>query len=226
MAELSENGTRWGLRLLAVALAIFAWFFFSFEDRERLAETTVEPFVQYNPPRGFTILNPQEKVRVQIRGAPSRISTINPFQVSVMVDLSDSSEPGTVEARLGPENVDLPAGLEVVSIQPNLLPLTIDRVVEEFKPVYARLVGEPAAGAIAQEPDVQPPRALVRGPASRLRQVLSLTTTPVRLDGHALDFQEDAVVVSPDPLVTVLHPVVVKVSVPMEIPGTGSSEDP
>lgn len=223
MAELSENGTRWGLRTLALALAILAWFFFSFEDRERLAETTLEPLVNYNPPRGFTILNPEERVRVQVSGSPSRISTINPFQVSVMVDLSDNTEAGTVEALLGAENVDLPEGIEFVSITPNLLALTLDEVVEDLKPVDVRLVGEPAAGAIAQTPEVLPPRVLVRGPRSRLSQVQALTTSPVSLDGHALDFEEPVAVVSPDPLVTILQPVVVTVRVPMEIPEIGNS---
>ena len=225
MAELTENGARWGLRLLAVALAILAWFFFSFEERERLAETTVEDFVQYNPPRDHMILNPQEKVRVQVKGPPSRIANLNPFQIAVVVDLSDS-EAGTMEVSLGPENVDLPDGLEVVSIQPSLFPLTLDRIVKEFKPVDVDLTGEPAAGAIALTPVVTPPRILVRGPESHVRQVLALSTTPVNLDGHALDFVETAAVVSPDPLVTVLQPVVVTVRVPMEIPSTGNSENP
>ena len=73
---------------------------------------------------------------------------------------------------------------------------------------------------------VTPPRILVRGPESHVRQVLALSTTPVSLDGHALDFVETAAVVSSDPLVTVLQPVVVTVSVPMEIPSTGNSESP
>ncbi len=217
---MSSGGT-WGLRLLALALAILAWFFVSVGDRERRSETLVEPFVQYNTPRNLTILNPQEKVRVQVRGPTSKISSLNPFQINVVVDLR-GAEPGTSEVALGPENVVLPDGLEVVSIQPNLLPISIDRVVTEMKPVEARLTGEPAAGAIAQKPEVFPPLVLVSGPESRLNEITALATTPVRLTGHALDFEEQAAVVSPDPQVKVLQPAVVTIRVPMEIPNTAA----
>ncbi len=220
----ADNGT-WALRLLALALAVGAWFFVSVGERERRSETLVEPFVQYNTPRNLTILNPQEKVRVQVRGPTSKISNLNPFQINVVVDLR-SAAPGTAEVNLGPENVVLPDGLEVVSIQPNLLPITLDRVVTEMKPVEPRLTGEPAAGAIVQNPEVFPPLVLVSGPESRLSELTALTTTPVRLTGHALDFEEQAAVVSPDPQVKVLQPAVVTVKVPMQIPNTGTPGGP
>ena len=62
-------------------------------------------------------------------------------------------------------------------------------------PITPRLTGEPAAGALTQEALVQPPTALVRGPESRIDQMPSLTTTPISLDGHALDFEERAGVI-------------------------------
>jgi hypothetical protein len=44
----------------------------------------------------------------------------------------------------------------------------------------------------------------------------------VDLTGHALDFQEQAAVLPPDPLVNVVQPAVVTVRILMEIPGTES----
>jgi len=140
--------------------------------------------------------------------------------VSVVVDLRDQTE-GTLEVALGARNVSAPDGLEFISIEPNLIPLQIDRVTAEMKPVDANLTGEPAAGAVAQTPEVIPASVLVNGPVSRLSQIAALTTTPVKLDGHALDFEETVAVVSPDPLVRVQQPAVVTVRVPLQIPGSG-----
>jgi len=48
-----------------------------------------------------------------------------------------------------------------------------------------------------------------------------LTTTPIDLTGHALDFKEQVAVVSPDPLVKVVQPSVVTVQVPLKVPQAG-----
>lgn len=213
-----EARTRWALRLLAAGLALAAWFFVSWTGRERVTETTVEPFIQYNPPPGHTVLNPVLKARLRLRGPSSRISGLNPLQVNVVVDLRNEVA-GTVEVPLGTANVVAPQDLDLVSIEPNVLPLQIDRVLTEMRPVEARLVGEPAAGAIAQSPEVVPPSVLVTGPESILRQIPALYTAPISLDGHALDFEERVLVASPNPQVSVNQPVV-SVRVPMQIPNT------
>ena len=220
---MSPFTSNWGLRLLALALAILAWFILSVGQREQVGEQTIEPFVTYRPPDNYVILNPAEKVRLRVRGPASRIATLNPIQVSVRVDLRDKQR-GTHEVALGPANVALPEGLEVVSIDPNILTLQLDREISQLKPIDALLTGEPAAGAIAQEPSVVPLQALVRGPESRVNQLAALTTQPVTLDGHALDFDQQAAVISPDPLVRVVEPSVVTVKVRLDIPNTPPAE--
>ena len=54
----------WGLRVLALGLAIGLWFNFSFEAREAPAERLVEAPVSYNRPRGFIVLDPLPSVNV------------------------------------------------------------------------------------------------------------------------------------------------------------------
>ena len=72
---------------------------------------------------------------------------------------------------------------------------------------------------------MKPSTALVRGPESRINEMGSLTTTPISLDGQALDFWEDAGVISEDPTIQVLDPRPVRVTIQMLIPeaGEGSS---
>lgn len=222
---MTEKRTIWVLRAVALALAVASWVFITSERTEgttETVETTIEPSIQYNNPVGndLIVLNPVLRAQVRLRGATSLISALNPAQVSIVVDLREA-QLGSFEVPLGPRNVVRPQGLDVLLIEPNLLQLEVDRVTSEVKPVIPRLDGEPAAGAVALTPEVVPPAVLVRGPESILAEIDSLTTRPVLLDGHALEFEERVVVVSPSPLVQIVEPGIVTVVVPLEIPNTG-----
>lgn len=213
----------WGLRLLAVALAITAWFVFSIEKREQLSEKVIEATIRYDNFPGLIVVERQESVRVGVRGTVSKMRTLNPFSVDVSVELSNPDK-GVFEVPLTSDNVFLPEGLEVVSIEPNIIRVKLDREAAQLLPVLARLEGEPAAGAKVQFAEVVPSNVLVRGPEDVVRSIGTLSTTPVNLTGHALNFQEQAAVLPPDPLITVVQPAVVNVRVRMEIPGPEPEE--
>jgi YbbR domain-containing protein len=206
------------LRTIAIALAILLWLFVTLERRgERPAEKVVEATVTYNPPPGMMILDPQGQVRVRLRGSDRAIRRINPFQVDVQVIVPASHE-GAVEVSLHPENVMMPEGLEVVSIEPNRLKLHVDQVVRRLLPVEVPLVGEPAAGAaLGGPPQPTPDEVLVSGPSKLVGALRSVRTNPISLDSHAFDFTESTLLISPDPLLQ-LQTQVVSVSVPMQQP--------
>jgi YbbR domain-containing protein len=213
----SERASLWGLRLLALAIAVVLWFFGSVEKRERASEKVVEANITYSTPSGTVILDPVQTVRVRLRGRTSKIRNLNPFVVDVLVVIPEGRH-GSLDVHLGPENVIAPEDLEVVSVDPNLLQLHLDREVSVMLPVLPRLAGEPAAGAVVGTIEVSPERVLVNGPESTLRRVRTLSTSPINLSGHALDFVESAAVLAPDPLIKVVQPSVVSVRVPMQPP--------
>lgn len=215
---MSERIGLWGLRLLALLLAIALWFWAAVESRERQLERVVDVAVTYDAPRGLIVLNPVQSVKVRLRGSESRLRTLNVGSLDV-VARPPGGELGLVEFHLGPEDVARPADLEVVSIEPNSLRLQIDREASRLVPVRVRLTGEPAAGSVPESAQPVPEAVLVTGPESRLRGLTVLSTGPVSLDGHALDFEEATIVVSPDPLVRVVDPSVVTVRVQLAQPG-------
>jgi YbbR domain-containing protein len=225
----SERTSRWRLRLVALLIAVVAWVSVTLENRgRRLAEKQIDANVTYNTRRGLAILQPVERVSVRLRGRTQQIRNLNPLVVDVLVDLSEA-EPGAVEVQLGPQNVFMPEGLEVLSIDPNVVRLTLDRQVSRLVRVNARLTGAPAGNAtIAGPVEVIPDRVLVSGPESRLSRLAALPTNPVSLDGHTADFAESAAVISPDPLVQIGQPSVVTVRVPLRVPnadGDGAGTD-
>lgn len=214
---------RWGLRLLAVTLALVAWFAFSVEKRELLSEKVFEATVRYENYPGLVILGRVESVRIGVRGPVSRVRSLNPLQIDVFVEVPEPAK-GVFEVPLSAENVFLPQDLEVVSIEPNVIPVELDRQVDHLLGVRARLEGEAAAGAVVMDPEILPPMVLVRGPQSKIDEAGVLTTTPIDLTGHALDFETQARVVSPDPLISVVQPAFVTVRIRLKIPGTGNGE--
>jgi len=216
---MSEALRTWGLRALALAIALALWFSVSLEDRQEMSERLVEAGVSYNRPRGLLILDPEQTVRVRLRGGSKQIRELNPFQVNVQVDLERTS-PGTFSVNLGPEDVLAPRGLQVVSVEPNAIQVELDRETTQRLPVVPKLVGEPAAGSVVDELEVFPNQVLVSGPESLLQRTASLETIPIHLDGHALSFEVEVPVVPPDPLIQIVQPSRVTVRIPLRQPGT------
>jgi YbbR domain-containing protein len=213
---MSETDRTWGLRLLALGIAVGLWFNFSFQAREAPSERLVEASVSYNRPRGYVVLNPIPSLNVRLRGSSKAIRRLTPFQVSVQVDLAQKQE-GTFYVALGPENVLIPENFELVSIEPsNTIRVELEKEVTQSMPVVAKIIGEPAAGSTLQEPEVLPNQVLVSGPTSLLRRYPTLSTAAVDLTGHALTFEETVAVQAPDPLIQVVQPSRVTVRVPLQ----------
>ncbi len=210
----------WGLRLFAVSLAAVVWFATSFVKRERQSEKLIDATVTYNPSRGIIILDPIQLVKVRLRGPDRQIRTLAPHVVDVVIEVSGDAI-GIREVQLDEKNVLRPEGLQVVAIEPNSIPLRLDRERSQMLRVSPRLVGEPAAGAEPLSPISDPEMVLVAGPESLLAGLTAVTTSPISLDGHALTFRQTVSVVPPDPLVRIVQPSVVTVEVPMQFPAFG-----
>jgi YbbR domain-containing protein len=213
----NEWARSWGLRLLALGIAIGIWFNASVEDRLVSSEKVVEASVSYNRPHGFLVINQVPNVNVRLTGSKKAIRQLIPYMVNVQVELSQR-QVGLVSVPLTPENVLVPNGLEVVSIEPNTVQVDLEREVAQRLPVVPKLTGEPAAGSTVGEPEVFPNQVLVSGPETMLARIDSLSTRPISLDGHALSFEESVEVLSPDPLIQISQPTKVTVRVPLEQP--------
>lgn len=213
---MTERASLWWMRVLALAIALALWFFLSWSTRERQSERVVEASVTYDTSNDMTVMDPVRQIDVRVRGGSRRVRTLNPFLVNVLVELPQTA-PGPVDVALSPDQVYVPEGVVVVSLDPNTLHLTLDQVITKRLPVQVDLVGEPAAGATVGEPVAIPPAVSVRGPRSRIENVTLVKTRSVTLNGHAQTFDEMASVLPPDPLANV-DPGLVRVRVPMEPP--------
>lgn len=222
---MTDRAGRWGLRILAFVGAVVIWWITSVETRERVSEKVVDASLSYNSPRGLILLDPLQTVKVRLRGPDRRVRAIAPFELDVVVDVQ-TTDPGLVPIQLRAENVLAPDEVEIISIDPNVLELRLDREAILEVPILVRLTGEPAGGTVPGDPVARPGRARIRGPATIVSGITSVSTSPISLDGHALDFSQNVSVVSGDPLVRIVEPTFVTVEVPMHVPESPSDEEP
>jgi len=220
---MTERAGRWGLRAFAFLGAVVIWWLVSVEKRDRISEKVIDASVSYNTPRGLILLDPIQSVKVRLRGPERQVRALSPFELDVVVDVA-AEDTGSVAVQLSAENVLTPEEVEVVSIEPAVIDLRLDRDETAMVPVFVPLIGEPAGGAVPGQLRVTPNQARVRGPATLLASLTSISTSPISLDGHALDFVQTVSVVSTDPLVRVVDPPFVTVQVPMASPEALSGE--
>jgi len=163
-----ESGNRWTFRALAVVIAIGIWLPASFCPR--LREMTTPP-IEANVAGRLTIPDHErltvlsiepEGVQVRIRGNDELIDSLELDQVRVQVPLPGDalaggpySGPWEVEVVLAGEDVVLPDDqVEVVSVTPDRLVLSVDEEISVAVPVAVEWIGEPIGGISVDDDNV------------------------------------------------------------------------
>ena len=114
------------LKMLAIGLALLLWL--SVVD-ERVIERGLEVPIEFEHiPSTLEITgHPPDTVRVRLRGAAGLMSSLQPGDVVAVLDLSDEG-PGQQLFELFSDQVQTPSGVEVTSVFPETITLTLDRV--------------------------------------------------------------------------------------------------
>lgn len=241
---MSESRSRWAFRALAALIAVGVWLPASFIPRVRdmterptlesvqVARVNYEDhdrMVVVGSPTLGSLDDPKEALSVQIRGSEDAIESLNRDRIRVQVPLGENLFGGTtyggpreVEVILTTENVVLPddaEGIEVVSLTPERLILTLDEEVSVQVPVQVEeWRGEPIGGFVVDHDNVRivPDRATVRGARSEINRLGYALAGPIDIDGRGLGFvQEQARLRFESESVVVEFPTFVRVEVPM-----------
>ena len=179
-------------------------------DHERLTVLSIEP----------------EGVQVRIRGNDELIDSLELDQVRVQVPLPDDvfaagpySGPREVEVVLAAEDVVLPDDqVQVVSVAPDRLVLSVDEEISVAVPVQVVWIGEPIGGISVDDENVriEPETVTVQGARSEINKLEFALAGPIDLTGRGLDFTARQVRVRfGSEHVRVEFPTIVDVSVPM-----------
>jgi YbbR domain-containing protein len=203
-----------GYKVVSLALAVGLWVALARDPAASVAVTV--PIEFHNIPSNLEISSvniPEAQVRV--RGPERLIHELRPQEVHVEVDLS-GVKPGERTFDLTAQQVRQPRDLEVAQVIPSQVRLSFDTPLIRQVEVRPRVIGTFAGGYRIAKVLADPATLSISGPKQRVEVVEAATTDPVDATGNMgrSTFVTNAFV--PDPLVQIVHPVPVRVTVIME----------
>ena len=133
--------------------------------------------------------SPIQEVDIVISGDKRKIDQINKNDLIISLDLTDV-QPGDRVIQLTPENVSisLPTGIKLDEIQPRRIAVKLEPVEEKEVAVNAVTDGEVPDGLEIYSETITPQKIRVRGPASYIKSLTSVTTDKIDLTNKGADF--------------------------------------
>src|SRR5262245_6151446 len=177
---------RWRLKVLALALALGVWIAVTGEGRG------VQDFhvpVDVLLGSGATISGtPPTNVTVRLRGPDSLLRRVDPYDLTVRVDLRDAVG-GERTVPLTPRNLaGVPRDVEVALIEPDRLRVTVAKKKRREISVVPTVVGKPPRGYQVYNAIARPEALVVEGPEPRIATLARLATDPIRINDHSEPF--------------------------------------
>ncbi len=209
-----------GLKIVALLLAVGLWLAVA---RDPVAEVELKvPLEFHNLPANLEIDSASfTEAEIRVRGPERVIHRLQPGDVRTEINLADV-QPGERTFDLSGRQVHVPQDLEVVQIIPGQFHLSFDNRETRTVEVHPRVTGKFADGRRVVEVLADPPTVMITGPRHRVDAVEAAVTDPVDASGtmSRASFVTQAYV--PDPLIQVVHPTPIKVTVIME--GSGETK--
>jgi len=200
-------------KVISLALAVGLWVVVA---RDPVAEIEVKiPIEFHNLPENLEIDAASfTEAQVRVRGPERAIHRLSQGDVRVEVDLK-KVRPGSRTFDLTSEHVQMPQELEVVQIIPGQFQLTFDDRLVRTIEVHPRVIGTFAGGMRVAQLIADPASIAIVGPKRRVEAIEAATTDPVDASGtmNRATFVTHAYV--PDPLIQVVHPTPIRVTVIM-----------
>lgn len=151
--------------------------------------------VQGLPENMVIVNNLPNQVRLTVKGLQARLKVLQAGDVFVPLNARELSKPGVIERPLSPEDIRLPAGLVVESIQPDLIELQVDRIVTRTVTVIPQF--DLPQGWHVEAVSVEPVLARLQGPEVWLELLNAVETVPLRLALKAGAFELKADIATP-----------------------------
>lgn len=205
---------RWHLKLFAALLAFLAWIIVTTDSR--LPQDYSVPVDVALDDDAVLTGEHVSRVSMRLRGSAAQLRRLDPLRLGVRLDLRDVP-PGERTVQIEANNVlGIPTGMEITSIEPRVLTLTIARRLKAEIPVAARIEGEPADGTEIYRVSVFPSTVEVEGPENLIAALERIDTDVIRLDGRAESFATRVSATPSMPDVRLLDPRLLSVRVDID----------
>jgi len=204
-----------GLKVVSLLLATGLWLAIS--PDEQPAEVAVRaPIVFQNMPPEIEISSetiPEAQIRV--RGPERVIRQLRANDVHADIDLG-IAKPGERTFDLTSQQVRHPRELIVVQVVPSQVHLAFDTRLTREVEIHPRVTGNFLAGEQIARVEVDPAKVTITGPRHHVERVDSATTDPVDASGTMTQATFVTNVYVSDPLVQVVQPTPIHVTVIVE----------
>lgn len=203
-----------GLKLLSLLLAVGLWLAVA---RDPVSEVAVNVPIEFqNIPENLEINTENvPTAQVRVRGPARLIRQLRANDVHVQVDLTDA-KPGERTFDLTARQIREPRDLEVVQVVPSQFHISFDTRSTRQVEVRPRITGSFAAGLRIAKIVANPSTILVMGPRTRVERLDAASTDPIDASGVMSSQTFSTNVYVADPLIQVIHPVPIHVTVMME----------
>jgi len=209
-----------GLKVLSLLLAAGLWFLLSHEEPAEVALRS--PVVFQNVPPHIEISSESiPEAQIRVRGPERVIRQLQANEVRAEISLADV-KPGERTFDLTSQQVRHPRDVAVVQVVPSQLHLSFDTLLTREVEIHPRVTGTFAEGEQISKVEADPPRITITGPRRHVEKVDAAITDPVEATGTrgSAVFTTNAYV--PDPLVQVVQPTSIRVTVTVQKPGSSS----
>jgi YbbR domain-containing protein len=211
-----------GLKLLSLALAAAIWFLISPEEQPAEVALRAPVVFDHVPPHLEISSESIPEAQVRVRGPERIIRQLQPTEVHAEIDLSDA-KPGERTFDLTSQQVRHPSDVRVVQVLPSQLHLAFDTRLTREVEIHPRVTGIFPSGDQIVKVVADPATVTVTGPRRHVERVDAATTDPIDATGaRGIAVFTTNVYVS-DPLVQVVQPASVRVTVIVQAQGTPPS---
>jgi YbbR domain-containing protein len=201
-------------KFISLLLAIGLWLAVA---RSPIAEIEIRVPIEFrNLPDNLEIDSASfTTAEVRLRGPERAIHHLDPTDVRAEVDLSNVQS-GERTFDLTARHVRVPQELEVVQIIPGQFHLSFDSRDTRTIEVHPRVTGNFASGMRVAQVDADPASVTVTGPRRRVEALEAASTDPVDASGTMTSASFVTQVYVADPLIQIVHPRPIRVTVIME----------
>jgi YbbR domain-containing protein len=183
--------SNFGTKLVSVLVAIVLWFVVL---TSRTTEITKEvPLEVVTATETAIASEVPERIIFRLSGPEAFLRAMaNRRDRPIQVNLTTQS-PGVVTYRFTSDHVELPLGVKVVSIQPQIMTFKLEHIRVKTIPVKLALQGVPPDGFKIVDTTIKPQNVKIRGPKSRVMDLTEIQTNPIDVSELRGQMEEDAV---------------------------------
>lgn len=172
----------WLLKTASLFIALTLWLFVRGDPGQ---ERVIAVQLEVRKPQQMETVSPLPAgVEVTIRGTAVSNTWFSQLPPTCIVDLQNASE-GEHFVELTPDNIRISqrGGLEILSISPARLAITLETTVSKEVPIVAQIhPGPPTGFELYEKPFTRPGSVIVTGARSRIALVTEVETMPISLE--------------------------------------------